>query len=255
MKRNCVIDFFKFLFSVILVLFHSYLLLDDYTNVLFRNGAIAVEFYFLVSGYLMVQSDSNMPSFSNGDTWHFMIKKIRPLLLPVWCSWFISFVGIHIFVRGGVMRDGINSIFQILFIRNAGFKGYYCIPQTWYISGMLLTMWICHPFLHKYKEKYITVAAPLVALFLLGYLSHEFASIRNPNKYLDIIYKCQLRAIAEINLGMFCFYLTQHLKKFSFTKLGILLISLIEIFSYGISILYMYIGGGFLRLIFLLFFY
>ena len=60
-NRNCAIDTLKFIFAVILVLFHSSLLLTDNMegSVTFANGAIAVEFYFIVSGFLMAQSNFN----------------------------------------------------------------------------------------------------------------------------------------------------------------------------------------------------
>lgn len=52
-QHNVTIDFLRFLFSVIVVLHHSrYVLGDD--NCYFLGGSLAVEFFFFVSGYLLL---------------------------------------------------------------------------------------------------------------------------------------------------------------------------------------------------------
>ena len=52
-KRNYTLDFLKFVFAVIVMLFHSNSLTNDRGQMIFLNGRIGVEFFFLVSGCLM----------------------------------------------------------------------------------------------------------------------------------------------------------------------------------------------------------
>lgn len=54
-KRNGKIELLRFLFAVIIVLHHSRQLLGD-ENCLFLGGSLGVEFFFIVSGYLMMSS-------------------------------------------------------------------------------------------------------------------------------------------------------------------------------------------------------
>ena len=51
-KRNGAIDLLKFLFSLMIVIYHGRLFANA-ENPLFRAGKIGVEFFFIVSGYLM----------------------------------------------------------------------------------------------------------------------------------------------------------------------------------------------------------
>ena len=51
-KRNGSIDFWKFIFSLVIMSFHSIYFAGD-EKFLFYNGANMVEFFFLVSGFLM----------------------------------------------------------------------------------------------------------------------------------------------------------------------------------------------------------
>ena len=52
-KRNGRIDFLRFVFALIIVLHHTRYLLG-YEHTIFIGGSLGVEFFFLVSGYLLV---------------------------------------------------------------------------------------------------------------------------------------------------------------------------------------------------------
>lgn len=53
-KRNGFVDFLKFVFAII-ILFHHSVELFRGSNTYFISGYIAVEFYFMVSGYLLAK--------------------------------------------------------------------------------------------------------------------------------------------------------------------------------------------------------
>lgn len=59
-KRNYEINLFKFLFSMVVLLFHGNDLIPVEVREsgfgLFMNGSIAVEFFFIVSGYFFAVS-------------------------------------------------------------------------------------------------------------------------------------------------------------------------------------------------------
>lgn len=54
-KRVGEIDFWRFVFSLIIVLLHIRAIVGE-ENCLFNNGAYAVEFFFILSGYLLMGS-------------------------------------------------------------------------------------------------------------------------------------------------------------------------------------------------------
>jgi peptidoglycan/LPS O-acetylase OafA/YrhL len=53
---NYFIDLLKFIFSVIIVFYHSWIFTGEYGAGFFNHGYLAVDFYFIVTGYLMMQS-------------------------------------------------------------------------------------------------------------------------------------------------------------------------------------------------------
>ncbi len=87
-KRNGEIDFLRFLFASIILLHHSSLVLCDEIW-LFLGGSLAVEFFFLVSGYLLMASvvkanQKTKPSTMLGtETSDLLLRKIQSII-PEW---------------------------------------------------------------------------------------------------------------------------------------------------------------------------
>ena len=63
--RNGRIDLLKFLFSICIVLYHSKYLLGD--ELLMPGGNFAVDFFFLCSGYLLMNSIFRADGSGMGD--------------------------------------------------------------------------------------------------------------------------------------------------------------------------------------------
>ncbi len=242
-KRNHMIDLLKFIFSLVIMLRHSEMMFQGdlkYKHIPFLGGSRAVEFFFIVSGYLIAAACLNR---KYGNAMEYMWHKIKPFLLPVWISWLVSFIGIHAISENvdiqTILSDALYSIFDLLFLRNAGFRGISYIGTSWYISALMLsTLLICVP-LMRYRETYVFWLAPVSAIMILGHLSHECGHIVDIDQWMGIAYKCQLRAFAEINLGIFLYGVCLYLKKVNFTGLGRCLLGCIEMAGYGIATAYM----------------
>lgn len=267
-KQNYTIELLRFLVSIC-VMNHHFFHIDygvfnvseSVNNFFFKHGNLGVEFFFLVSGFLMAASaqriwSSEQPIESVGKTSIvYVLKKAAAVVVPVYVTWIFCFLITHIvqgqFTFGKLLKDGLNSIFELLFLRSAGYGGYYCVGQIWYISAMLLAMLICFPLLLKLRKTYLYVIAPLAALLILGFLDHQYSGLMNTSEYVGILYKHFLRAIGEINLGVVCFVLASLLKKVKFTGFGMVVLSLIEIGCYAGALFYMnWKGLGYMDVLF-----
>ena len=102
-KRNNEINILKFIFAIVILLFHSKNIvpkeMQDHETLLFYNGSIAVEFFFLVSGYLMAASISCYKEeeiLVGRDSRNFMLHKIKGLCPEIFIAWSIGYVVQHI---------------------------------------------------------------------------------------------------------------------------------------------------------------
>ena len=149
-KRNGELDFFKLLFCIVVISFHSGYFIQS-ENGYFKGGSIAVDFFFVVSGVMMARNAAKKAYEENLgiDTFEFMKKKILRFMPDIYVAWVIAFVVKHWhFVSWKqVVKDLFASIWELLFLTNTGIVGYspndasyLSNDATWYISAMILSM-------------------------------------------------------------------------------------------------------------------
>ena len=168
-KRNGELDFFKLLFCIVVISFHSGYFIQS-ENGYFKGGSIAVDFFFVVSGVMMARNAAKKAYEENLgiDTFEFMKKKILRFMPDIYVAWVIAFVVKHWhFVSWKqVVKDLFASIWELLFLTNTGIVGYspndasyLSNDATWYISAMILSMLLLWPLLRKYKENFFRIEA------------------------------------------------------------------------------------------------
>lgn len=246
--RNGKIEFWRFIFSVIIVIHHSRSLLGD-ENCKFLGGSFAVEFFFLVSGYLMMQSIERTtigPSSTNGigkETLLFLWKKVKSVYPGVLIAWIIALVFVS-FARNksllGFVTLAIDSFFEVTVLKMSGLHSISLNGVTWYISSMLLSMAILYPLIRKYPDIMKYIGVPLIVLLSLGYLGGNFGGPRDPLGWVGFTKKGNLRALGELSLGVICYGGAFKLSQIRFSRLGKICIALAEWCFYIIVILFMY---------------
>ena len=239
--RNGLIEILRFLFSIMIVFYHGRNLGGGNGALFPKMGFIAVEFFFIVSGYLMAQSAAKLQDVPfdhpGKETLHFLWSKWKRFLpyyvmAAIGC---IAFMIIEEKIRAQVLLTGL---WDLLFLGSTGVKGILVVSASWYLSAMLFAMLILYPLLRKHYETFTHIAAPLLAFLLLGYLSMRFGGI---NRYGDtpmLLNGQLLRAIAELSLGIVCHTAVSYLRRLSVTRLTQILIGISVVAGFG-SVFYL----------------
>lgn len=246
-KRNGEIDLLKFVFSVIIVLFHTF----HYNEIdgirPFIGGNVAVEFFFLVSGFLMAQSASRVrleQSGLGGETKNFMFRKIRGLFPEFGIAWIIGFIVMQLAEESvsivSIIKDFLTGLWELFFLRMSGLTDFRANVVTWYISAMLLAMLVLYPLLIKYKDTFFYIIAPCVSIFLLGYICKTVGHLGGPTKWDGFYFRGVLRAFAELSLGCILWKISQTMLRFQYTRLARTLFSIIELFGYAFCVYWMF---------------
>lgn len=231
-QHNVTIDFLRFLFSVIVVLHHSrYVLGDD--NCYFLGGSLAVEFFFFVSGYLLLvgadKAGRKNGAGTNGigsETLHFILHKIRSFLPEFLIAWWIGFVLIGVVRQYGVLdylKAFGNDFWELTLVKMSGLFTHGIDGAMWYLSAMLLGMALLYPLLRTKRDLMTHLVCPLLALFLYGYLCQAEGHPRDPIVWLGLCYKGLVRAVAGLCTGVVICMAVRRIKKLApagLTKLG-----------------------------------
>ena len=82
--RNNIIEFFRFIYSLLVVGYHVQHSYEDDIYDIFENGAIAVEYFFLLSGYFLARSLERLAKDEKTNIflklYYFMKNKVTALL-------------------------------------------------------------------------------------------------------------------------------------------------------------------------------
>lgn len=243
MRRNAWIDFVRILFSVGIFLTHLNSLAQPTENVdlIYCFGFLGVEFFFIISGYFMAAS-ANKYTQSESEhvgkaTMHFLWKKYKRVFPCYFVAWCIGFTADHVvgMITGKqVLKDIIQSIPAFMHLGMAGFPMYQAIDPAWYISAMLLSMFILYPLLLLLRDKFTYIIAPLASIVIYGYLLFRVGNLATINPLEgSFVYTGLLRGIAGISLGCICYEGARFLSRKSFTTKGCRMLTLLELLCYA----------------------
>lgn len=232
-NHNGIISFWKFAFCVMIIALHlSVSMKQKY----FLGGSIGVEFFFIVSGYLLGKAALNEKNDNIGEkTNSYIMKKVKRLFPYMLFSWLFAMV---LFVNTNEIpyakHDIINSIWDIMFLKNSGMVYRTFLGVSWYISAMLICMIGLYPLVLKYKKSFVYIIAPLIVILIGGYIANKYRTIAYTGDYMVSL----LRALFELSLGVIVYNVSEKIKKVNFKKITKVVLTLCEFIGFA-SILFL----------------
>lgn len=199
-SRNGEIELFRFIFAVIVFSFHF-----EYAPAIFKSGYLCVEFFFVLSGYFLMQHiEKNKNTVINPTMTVFNYTKNR--LKRLYVSYFIACVAafaIRFLVLSDIsIRTVINKgIWEILMLQTLGFE--FSTRILWYVSALIFSSLILYLLSLCLKDYYLPVIF-FVAFVVLAFLYQENHALNSLENHL-IVSDDLLRAISEMSLGCILF--------------------------------------------------
>ena len=262
-KKNGIIELLRFIFCIYILLFHidKYLLNLPVIHfggdwAFFVHGSIGVEFFFLVSGYLMASSAFKINTRENftlnkenlSKEYLFFIKKKYLSVFPQHSVAFIlalvtAILDEHVYMSFvKTIKYIVGSIPNFFLIQMSGINIISPNHLEWYISAMLIAMALLFPFCIKYYRTFTRYVAPLLAILILGYLQAQTSRLTGVKTWTFITYKSVFRAIAEIALGATAFEISRYLSSREWSKSQKNISILLGIFCFSAVTVYLFIN-------------
>lgn len=218
------------------------------------RGYFGVEFFFIVSGFLMAKSIYKKRKLVNNGwdveidlgrrTIRFMLKKY----LSVFCYHIIPFIMIvvlKVFTEdiyqsgaGGIIKFFIDSMPEFFFLQKFGFTFSNVDVIEWYISAMLIAMLALYPIVYRFYSMFTRVIGPFLSLYILGVLHYNYGTFADNTRWVGFGYACVFRAIAEISLGCSAYEFARILSEKHFTKRDRVFFTVMEIFGFSVSVMF-----------------
>ncbi len=230
-KHNGIIGIWKFLFSLLILAFHI-TAFESESHTLFSCGAIGVDFFFLVSGYLLAKKVAGETRRLNGapcdipkSTWKFLLGKIRVFYPYLLVAFLVLFV-IRFLQGQWSIREYLDSTNDLLLLQTVSVKSQRMVGASWYLSAMLVAMLIIYPMMKKFQRTFSLLIAPSACAVLGGYLLYTQASIRSWNAWAGILCVGLFKAFLEIAFGCFVYEASEKLRKTPFTMFSRILLGI-----------------------------
>ena len=252
-RRNGAVDLMKFVFAVIIMMHHSRYVVG-YDNCVFAGGSLGVEFFFIVSGYLLCHSAEKAVIAGKCEdrrtgigtqTAQFLRHKIMGFLPEFMIAWLIGFVYICIYDQyqgEQIIKRFAECIYEVTLVQMSGLYGKGIDGVIWYLSAMILCMAILYPLLLKWYDMMTHIGAPLIALFVSGWLYQNFSHPRDPQVWTGLFYKGLLRCMAELCMGIVLYKIVQKYSRTEYTAFGKTVLTAAAIFCYAAVIRYMWLN-------------
>ena len=222
-KRVGEIELFRAIFCLIIMIRHGGEMFGT-LQIPFGGGAFGVEFFFLVSGYLMMATIAKRLGQSTDrlgtETLTFVGRKMGAFYPEMVVAYIVGFVieSVAMKLNGQQVYElFMNDPFEVLLLRMTGLGRNTINGAVWYLQSMILCMLILYPLIRKFPDMMQKVVMPLVAVLLLGWLCRNYTDLRNPNLWIDFTFKGNVRGLAELSLGAVAYPIVQWLKGFRLT--------------------------------------
>lgn len=228
------ISLYKFLFSIMIIVFHVGNVLDyNKFKFNFGSGSIAVDFFFVVSGFFFCRKYVNykVKNSVGEDSFNYFINRTNRFIKYIIILLIIA-IPFSIFCLKFNFTSLINAFYKLLYIPHHTKCGSEIFGITWYIVAMILVESILFPFLIKYKKEFVYIISPIIIILLGSYLLIRYGHFATPWKMGTILYKGILRSIFEINIRMYLYLISEKISNVKFTKLSKILLLFFEIAGY-----------------------
>lgn len=229
------IPFWRVVFTFSIAVFHFSgkfpVFLDVYKCKI--GWRIAVEFFFIVSGFLLAYKcrNSEMDAFqyTKHKFWRFLPEYVFMLIFLI--PYRIVFLELH---RSELVIYLFNLLDDIFFLHGTGIGFVNVNGATWYLSSLMICGYIIYYLYKKYPETFVKFIAPVMVIFSYSVLYKTIHHLSGKFEITSIYVSVALiRGFAGISMGVLAYELYVRVNEIKFTRLGKVICSLIEFGGYA----------------------
>ena len=246
MKKNNRIQFWRIVFTYVIAYYH---LNNVYKN--YMSWYIAVEFFFLVSGYLLAAKnersrDAELQTEADDDCGGRRDANIAAAGGNISAYQYVKGKYIHFFphclysfavamLANGYMNhytakrylDGfVTHLPEVFLVQSTGLNyssSFLYNSVTWYISVLLICSYFIWYLLTEHPQLYKEVLIPLSILLIYPYLYRTYGSLSEHRETLGFfLNSAVLRGMADMNLGVLSFCFSQKIRAKNLRGTGII---------------------------------
>ena len=204
-KQNSIV-LWRIIFTYLVAIYHFDVAYAISNQIGIRSAwYIAVEFFFIVSGYLIYSNLDKLSATYKSGPAYFRVRFAR--LYPYYLGSFILCLGLYAYLSGERIIDLlVTHVFEMFAMQGIGLNvGWVYVNDTaWYISVVLIAGFLIYHCLVKWKDTFVKFVAPIIVMATFSYF---FRFRGNINAVLEAeglwLSHGLLRGLSGMCLGIF----------------------------------------------------
>lgn len=213
--KNNNIQFWRIVFTYLIVLYH----LNNQYGIT-TGWYIAVEFFFIVSGYLLASKFERLRENNNKcSAVKYTFDKYKRFMPHHIFSFLVAFCANCYFYKYGIVEaivDLIKHWQEILLIQTVGIThgaSWAYNSPSWYLSALLIVGLILWELLNLNKKVFIRYLAPISVIGVYVYLLIFYGNVSEHREIKYVIWSLALlRGWASMTLGVLSYYISKKIK-------------------------------------------
>jgi peptidoglycan/LPS O-acetylase OafA/YrhL len=241
-SRASTAEFWRFAFTVIVCIYHLEVFFAK--RELLVSGSSAVEFFFILAGFLMAKSASRDLSSRSSqytvreahakalDYVKKKLKAIYPVLIIVLLLGFLVFPAMPTPFLDR-LKSLQNTEWELLILVGTPFgynNGMAPIVPLWFLTALIVIGYLYTYLIYRHYD-FMKFAAPLIGILFTIYFTLNSTLILDFYVKMGFFNAGMIRAIAEMSLGMSVFFLYEYLSKIKFGIVWKIILSLLELYA------------------------
>ena len=240
-SRIASVEFWRFVFTVLVCLYH----LEIYytSGKLFPSGTSAVEFFFVLSGFLIALSaghwfEKNPQPLSSKEAavkaTQFVWKKVKAIFPVI----VITLILHYAMNGGGFSRSNwldavLHSEWDLLFMVGTPFgyaNGGCPIVPLWFLTALFIAGYVYTYMLYR-NFHFTLFLAPLLGVLLYSFFTLNSSLVLDFYAKMGFMTAGTVKAFAELALGMAMYHLYAHLSKKKLNPLWEVVLTVLMLFA------------------------
>jgi len=250
-KRVHSVEFWRFVFTALVAIYHLEISLRGFTLKLMPSGTTAVEFFFILAGFTMAMSAKRRSDklgglpMSTREAHKLAINYVKDKLKAIYPILIIVLI-VHIFFLstgfttfGQRIKAFLNDEWHMTFMigtpfgyNNGGASrgGIAALTPFWFLTELLLVGYI-YTFLVNKNFNLMTWASPAIALLGYIFFTLNSSSILEFYSKMGFLNAGTVHALSEMAMGISIFQLYEYLSNKKWRLPGKILLQVIELFA------------------------
>lgn len=218
-NRILNIELMRFIVAIAIILFHVSGTMVPSMKV--TSGYIGVEFFFIISGFFMMQRALKEKPLKTTQNIYETIKYVFNKAKKIWPFYIFALmfmliikeVSIHQYDILIILKDLYSYKLEFFYLQCLGFNSYinlstsFLLVPAWYLSSLFIALIPIYFISKIFKKKFSGIIAPIIAIIIYAYLLFKFGKLDVILPFNGFTIMGNLRAVAGICLGAFFYHL------------------------------------------------